>query len=416
MRRWERAWLVGLALASAAPATAAEPTPQEVFERRLMPIFKSPRPSSCVQCHLAAVDLKDYILPSSEKTFLSLRDQGLIDLDRPAESKILRLIRRGGDDQGAALIHQQTRRAEEEAFAAWIAACCADPKLRTAPPLADAERAKPAPADVIRHARKDKMVESFERNVWPLRFRCMSCHTEGTPQNDKLRQEHGDRVAWFKKAGPEATLDYLLSSKLVDLEQPERSTLLLKPLGVVKHGGGIKIQVGDQGYKALRAWLEDVAAIRGGRYARTADLPKEGGPLGFGSDLWLKLSDTPPEWGDKLLQVSVYAWDAERRAWEAAPIATSDRPVWGKGRLWQHTLTLLAAPGSRRAAEWAKGRPTLPPGRYLVKVHVDLDGRLARDWKASLGEADYAGEAAFEARWREGYSQMTVVGAGAVKK
>ena len=51
----------------------------DVFEQRIMPIFRSTKPSSCVQCHLASVDLKNYILPSSEKTFLSLRDQGLVD-------------------------------------------------------------------------------------------------------------------------------------------------------------------------------------------------------------------------------------------------------------------------------------------------------------------------------------------------
>ena len=71
---------------------AAETSPAELFEQRIVPIFKSPNPSSCVQCHLAGVDLKDYILPSSEKTFLSLRDQGLVDLDKPEKSKILKLI------------------------------------------------------------------------------------------------------------------------------------------------------------------------------------------------------------------------------------------------------------------------------------------------------------------------------------
>ncbi len=47
--------------------------------------LQSPNPSSCAQCHLATVDLKNYILPSHEKTFLSLRDQGLIDMDNPDE-------------------------------------------------------------------------------------------------------------------------------------------------------------------------------------------------------------------------------------------------------------------------------------------------------------------------------------------
>src|SRR5438093_151903 len=83
---------------------AEEPTAQQVFEKRIMPIFQSPHPSSCVQCHLAGVDLKDYILPSHEKTFLSLRDQGLIDLDAPEKSKILHLIRMGDADRSPAAL------------------------------------------------------------------------------------------------------------------------------------------------------------------------------------------------------------------------------------------------------------------------------------------------------------------------
>ena len=51
-----------------APDAAGDPTPAEIFERRIMPIFKSDKPSSCVECHLAGVDLKDYILDSAEKT------------------------------------------------------------------------------------------------------------------------------------------------------------------------------------------------------------------------------------------------------------------------------------------------------------------------------------------------------------
>ena len=117
---------------------SGQPTPLELFEQRIMPIFKSPQPASCVQCHLAAVDLKSYILPSHERTFLSLRDQGLIDLSAPEKSKILRLIQMGEKDRDkeSRLLHEKVRKAEYEAFAAWITACCQDPKLRELPPLA----------------------------------------------------------------------------------------------------------------------------------------------------------------------------------------------------------------------------------------------------------------------------------------
>src|SRR5262245_48639756 len=151
-----------------------------LFEQRIVPIFRSPQPSSCVQCHLASVDLKNYILPSSEKTFVSLRDQRLIDLADPEKSKILSLIQRGEQDldRGAKLIHAKTRQAEFEAFAAWIKACCNDPKVRDLPPLDAADLAKPArPEAVIEHNRKDRLLDSFVRNVWSQRMRCFPCHT-----------------------------------------------------------------------------------------------------------------------------------------------------------------------------------------------------------------------------------------------
>ncbi len=77
-----------------------------VFEKRLKPIFDSPNPSSCTQCHLAGVDLKHYFQPTHRETFLSLRDQGLVDLDKPEKSKILALIEMGKGEKGAELIHE----------------------------------------------------------------------------------------------------------------------------------------------------------------------------------------------------------------------------------------------------------------------------------------------------------------------
>lgn len=371
-----------------------------------------------MRCHLAAVDIKDYILPSAKDTFLALRAQGLIDLNKPEESKILALISRGSDDPKAAgLISAKRQKAEYEAFAAWIKACAADPALKNAPAPEKVPELATKPTEVVRHARKDRVAESFERNIWALRFRCMSCHTEGTPQCDKLVKEHGARVAWFKKAGPEATLDSLLSSKLIDFDAPEKSLLLTKPLNDVKHGGGVKIVTGDQGYRALRAFVEDAAAMRAGKYRAAADLPaKDSGPKQFGTDIWLKLEKTPDAWADKLLAVEVFAWDAKAGAWEPKPIATSDRVVFGKGKLWQHSLTLLAEPGSARAAAWAKGKASLPPGKYQLRVIVDTDGKAAKDWKAGFGALESAGRAEFQARWAEGYGAMTVVDASTVKR
>lgn len=45
-------------------------SPQEVFERRILPIFKSPNPSSCTECHLAGVDLKNWTASLGDGEFV----------------------------------------------------------------------------------------------------------------------------------------------------------------------------------------------------------------------------------------------------------------------------------------------------------------------------------------------------------
>src|SRR5262249_3182774 len=157
------------------------------------------------------------------------------------------------------------------------------------------------------------------------------------------------------------------------------SMLLKKPLNEVKHGGGVKFRPGDLGYKAYRRFLDDYAKIVNDQYSTAAELPKPPAVETVGTDMGLKLTNTPPAWADKLLGVKVYAWDAKAGAWEPEPIATTDRKVWGGGKLWQHSLMLTAPRGSDRAKAWKAGRPTLPEGRYLVKAYVDATDRLEKD-------------------------------------
>jgi mono/diheme cytochrome c family protein len=243
---------------------APQPSPQQLFEDRIMPIFRSPNPSSCTQCHLANIDLKEYILPSHEKTFLSLRDQGMIDLDKPAESKILKLIQRGAqdDNKGAALIHAKVRQAEYDAFVAWIVASAADPKLRNAPPLgaaeANAEKEQFA-AEIAAVAQVDRNLALFQRTIWAEQKRCNDCHMPGGKNNAKWVAKDGQKVNWMKREGPAATMKYIIDNKLVDTKNPDKSLLLLKPLAEVEHGGGKKMMKNDACYKNFLTWLTEYA-------------------------------------------------------------------------------------------------------------------------------------------------------------
>jgi len=430
----------------------AEATALALFEQRIMPIFKSPQPSSCVQCHLSSVDLKNYILPSHEKTFVSLRDQGLIDLGNPEQSKILTLIRMGEKDldRGAKLIHEKTRQAEYEAFVAWVKACCSDPKLRELPPLSGTELAKPDKPDaVIRHARKDRILDSFVRNVWSQRMRCFPCHTPheldaSTPQHQKPRETHrqfeeqfGQRMNIFRET-PEASLRQLIVSSrkptpgrlpLINIEQPTKSLLVLKPTSKVpnkdengqfekpsfaepvSHMGGLKMFVDDHSYKSFLAWIQDYARVVGGQYASPEELPP---------DNWhptkhvLRLSDAPESWPDLTgVQLFVHAWNGETSAWEAEPIAFTQGIVTPR-RMVNGSLFLLAA-GDKSTAVGADAA-SLSPGKYLVKAYVDSQRRLAGDPTLLLGKDEFYGQAEIEARWREGFQQAEFLSAERLQK
>ena len=433
-------------------------SPAELFNARIMPIFRSPQPSSCVQCHLSSVDLKNYILPSHEKTFLSLRDQGLIDLDAPAKSKILTLIRMGDKDldRGARLIHEKTRLAEYEAFAAWVDACCSDSKLRNLPPLTKAERATPESSnEVIRHARKSRVVDSFVRNIWSQRMRCFPCHTphEIDPSNGrhqvaiknmkKFEEQYPpeliQRMRIFKET-PEATVQYLVEKSrdtargqipLLDLKDPTSSRLLLKPLskvpkknadgsfelpsadGPMTHMGGLKMHKNDQSYKSFIAWMKDYASVVNGRYKSVNELPADNW---FGSKIVLRLTATPADWAvGTPVQLFVHRWNATSESWNGRAIAFTQGTVTPR-HMVNGMLFLLAEEKSPTAGALRTEKPTLPRGRYQVRAYVDSDRLLDDDPTLLLGEKQYAGQAEIKsARWREGFRQAESVSGGSLK-
>lgn len=430
---------------AAVPDAGVAPSPIELFEQRIMPIFKSPKPASCVQCHLASVDLKDYIRPSHQQTFVSLRDQGLIDLQHPDQSKILTLIRMGEKDldKGAKLIHEDTRNAELTAFAAWIEACCADPGLRDLPPLDAADVAKPdRPDEVIRFTRKDRVVDSFARNIWSQRMRCFPCHTphELDESNPKLRpaiakhkeflaeygEQFGQRMKLFG-ATPEESLQLLLARSrepkegelpLINLQDPVRSLLVLKPTAKlpakgadgkfeapgyaepVSHMGGLKMHPDDQSYKSFVAWIEDYANVVGDHYSTAEDLPADNW---HASKRAIVLRQVPEDWAVKTrVQLVVHAWNNESGSWSERPAAFTQGTVTPVRNV-AGTLFILGYGSETKGATLDGENSTLAPGKYLVKAYVDSHDRLAKDPTLMLGDDDYYGELELDANWREGF-------------
>ena len=369
-----------------------------IFEQRILPIFQAAKPSSCTECHLSGVDLKDYIRSDQAETFASLVRAGLIDTKHPRQSKILKFIGRRPEKPN--LITEEVRRKEYEAFSAWISAAVADPKLLAA--KAEREIGPQLPDEVIRHARKDRVLASFIDNIWSEVGRCAACHS--ADQNQKQVKEHGEHISWIKMNDPQATLNYLVDEGLIDTDDPDQSLLLLKPTVQEEHAGGQKMVIGDRSYKQFRRFLDDYARVVHGSYVDPKELPAPHGEVSLVTDIWFKLEGVPEEYDKLLLQVDLYRWTGSE--WSSYRVATSDRPIFGKGKLWQQMLTLTAPRGS----EWAKqlSRRQLPAGRYLVKVYLDRTGKLQKDFRAKLGDDDLVGQVEVTSQWPAGYGSMTV--------
>jgi hypothetical protein len=389
-----------LAVFHAALAVPPRPSSRQLFERRILPLLKTSRPSSCAECHLGGVDLSNYIAPTEAQTFLSLRDQGLVDVKTPKASRILRLIRMSSPR--SSLVARKVREVEYAAFRDWIRACAQNPALAAAPALPTSRRRRPAAADtVIRHGRLDQLRARFEATVWAQQQRCAGCHAPGSEMNAKAIAENGVRVNWVVPNDPEATLARIFERKLLSTGSPAKSLLLLKPTLAVPHGGGQKMVLGDAGYKLFRRFAEDYAAIVNGRYRTAAQLPAAPKERYVSTEYWLKIEETPPVWADRLLGVDLYAYDERARRWSSRRVATSDRPVFGKGRLWQHNLDLVIAAGARPV--------DLSRGRYLARIYVDRKGDLANDWTRELRRPEnLAAELELSPGWQPGYGSMKV--------
>ncbi len=371
-----------------------------MFEQRILPIFQSAKPSSCSECHLSGVDLKEYIRPTQQETFVSLVAGGMIDVKQPDDSKILKFINRAPEKPSP--VTDEIRRQESDAFRAWIHAAVADPQLAAEKAVA-APIGPQLPREVIRHARQDRVLASFIDNIWNEVGRCAACHSPD--RNQKQVQEHGAQVSWITLRDPEATLRYMVANKLIHPDDPPKSLLLMKPTMQVKHGGGQKMVVGDRTYQQFRRFIDDYAAVVHGKYDRGEQLPKPNDEVSSGSDIWLKIEGVPAEYDQLLLQADLYR--KTDSGWTDYRVATSDRPVFGKGNLWQHSLSFTAPRGTKWADDMRSAQ--LPPGRYLVKLYVDQQGKLAQDFAASLGPDEFVGQVEVESRWPAGYGQMTAV-------
>lgn len=230
----------------------------ELFTRRIEPLLADDRPKSCNQCHLSGIDLGSFVREDPCETMACLVQDGLVDLKRPERSLILSWIERAAPE--SELITESVIAEEYQGFLEWIehSARCGENECNGAVcgtgedeapfcemgPIPDATHsAGPTPCDAL------GLERLFQDTVYASRGRCAPCHVDSF--EDELE---GDPPRWVITAGncdqaSLATLREIERRGYIDLDEPARSLLLLKPLdeagGGIEHGGGAKFHSED---------------------------------------------------------------------------------------------------------------------------------------------------------------------------
>jgi mono/diheme cytochrome c family protein len=390
-----------LAFAMCATLAVAEDSATNIFTRRILPLAKADKPSSCAECHAAGVDLSQYIRSDAASTFAALRSAGLVNADRPEKSKLLEFIARAPEKPDPRLA--KLRSEELAAFRAWITAAAKDPQLASA--SASAEPVGPTlPSEVIRHARRDRMLESFVENIWIERERCAGCHSPD--KNQRLIAKHGEHISWITPDDPAGTLATIIDHGLIDTDDPDKSLILQKPLAEVEHGGHMKFTRGTRTDKQFRRFLHDYTATVTSKYRAAADLPKPADEIVVATAQHLRLTDLPPEYGGKLTRIDLHRWtDA---GWSTAPVATVDGAANPKNGMFQGVVFAIL-PRMPDLAKEVQTRRQFPGGRYLARLYIDRDGNAARNRDYEMGANELFGEIDFDGPWPAGYQPPKIL-------
>ncbi|HWB78814.1 MAG TPA: hypothetical protein VG755_27825 [Nannocystaceae bacterium] len=271
-------FLAGVSCEPDGPAMCRDDGNLTIFERRIAPLLEDGNQSACNECHLAGVNLGLYSKSGDECTTMAcMAELGLVDLDAPDESVVLDWILRGVPQ--SELVTSDVIQQEHDGVLEWIrfhAECgqdlCGDIEDPCGAGPTGGECEKPPyghdepargfddPGDCSDHT----LEAGFAALVYSWRGRCFPCHFDNA-----LGDENAPH--WISEGacdiGSLTSMRNVLELGLVDVEHPEQSLLLLKPLaqslGGLPHEGGDKFETVDDGaYQDFVAWLELYARCR----------------------------------------------------------------------------------------------------------------------------------------------------------
>jgi len=250
-------------------------SPGELFERRIEPLLSADHPNTCAECHAGGLDLESFLRSDSCESMACLKAEGLVNLEHPAQSVLLSFLDRATPT--SELITKEIIAEERDAFLSWIeheSKCqgCADAICEGRDP-SSCERdsdlgAVLDPTNDPGDCDRTTIERLFRGTIYESRSRCTPCHVK-----EELAAAP-DAPRWLFRTGEcevasLATLRAIEDSGYIDVEQPESSLLILKPLaefqGGVAHGGHDKFVKGnDPAYDAFIYFVTRYGACQTG--------------------------------------------------------------------------------------------------------------------------------------------------------
>jgi hypothetical protein len=253
-----------------------------LYTRKIEPILHDEQPVTCNQCHLPGIDLSLFVRATPCQTMGCLKQRGLVDFAAPERSVVLSWI--GRSQPQSELITAEVIQQESTAFLEWIrfsAECGAETCPADADPCGDTLPDAGTPCQVTKRlgaatldpadCRELTLEQLFTQDVYVWRERCFPCHFSSdrlvttAPKwiVDSARASTGPELACASSSLE--TMHRVLQWGLVDLQAPERSLLLLKPLADpqsgVTHGGGPKFDgKTDPSYLGFLEWIARYAS------------------------------------------------------------------------------------------------------------------------------------------------------------
>jgi hypothetical protein len=258
-------------------ATCSADEGLRLYDERIDPLFRDDRPSTCNQCHLSGINLRQYVQATPCETYACMVQQRLIDEEQPKDSKVLAWIERATPK--SELITQQVIDAEYSAFLEWISfnSRCQECKDVACPLPTDGGGAfcpdeGEDPHAVLSDAgfldpggcTESDLEAVFRNSVYSQRGRCSPCHFN-TPESGEYEAPIWIEVTPDCETASRLTMDHVLRNGYLDLDDPTQSLLLLKPLaesnGGLPHGGGDKFDsIDDPGYQSFLHFIERLKA------------------------------------------------------------------------------------------------------------------------------------------------------------